>query len=431
LDNAQTNNRPKPTAFYRWIVLTFLSIAMFGNYYLYDCIAPIADKLKAALGFTDTHIGWFYSSYSVAAIIILLIGGVIIDKWGTKKAVLLFGSICTLAGFITAVSDHLYIMLTGRFLLGLGAEPLIVAITAAIAKWFKGKELSFAMGFNLLIARSGQVLSDNSPNLFPGLYSFWQYPLYFAMLIGVLCLVGAIIYYILETRGEKNYALGMTGQTEKLVVSDLFYYSKSFWYIVLLCVTFYSAIFPFRSFAIKYFMEGHAMSRGAAGWLNSILPLSAMIATPFIGLLVDFIGKRSLLMMIGSLLILPVYLLMAYSSVSLYIIVALMGVSFSLIPAVMWPSVAYIVEEKRLGSAYALMTLVQQIGVAAFNWMIGAANDYAGASASNPSGYNLGMWIFSVLGFLGFFSAFILRKTETGPHGHGLEKGIKVGGSGS
>ena len=146
-----------------------------------------------------------------------------------------------------------------------------------------------------------------------------------------------------------------------------------------------------------------------------------MIATPLFGLLVDKIGKRSLLMMVGSILLLPVYLLMVYTDVSLYVPIILMGISFSLIPAIMWPSVAYIVDERKLGTAYALMGLIQQIGVAGFNWMIGAANDYSGASAANPAGYELGMWIFSILGILGFFFAFMLRKTEKGPNGHGLE----------
>lgn len=91
----------------------------------------------------------------------------------------------------------------------------------------------------------------------------------------------------------------------------------------------------------------------------------------------------------------------------------------------MWPAVAYIVEEKRLGSAYALMTLIQQVGMALFPLVIGAANDYAGASASNPQGYHLGMWIFSILGVLGLIFAYLLRKNETGPNGHRLEKGLK------
>jgi MFS family permease len=172
-------------------------------------------------------------------------------------------------------------------------------------------------------------------------------------------------------------------------------------------------------------MEAHGTEREFAGMLNSILPFSAMIATPLFGLLADRIGKRALLMSVGSFLLIPTYLLMTYTSISLFIPIAMMGISFSLIPAVMWPSVAYIVEEKRLGSAYALMTLIQQIGLAGMNWVIGSANDISNASAQNPAGYNLGMWIFSSLGLFGLLFAFLLRRSETGPNSHGLEKGIK------
>jgi MFS family permease len=126
-------------------------------------------------------------------------------------------------------------------------------------------------------------------------------------------------------------------------------------------------------------------------------------------------------MMFGSLLLMPVYLMMAYTPISLYVPVALMGIAFSLIPAVMWPSVAYIVDESRLGTAYALMTLIQQIGFFIMNLLIGKANDYSGAGLQNPNGYALGLWIFSILGFIGMTLAILLRIRETGPHGHGLE----------
>jgi MFS family permease len=172
-------------------------------------------------------------------------------------------------------------------------------------------------------------------------------------------------------------------------------------------------------------METHHVTREMAGSLMSNLPLAAMIATPLIGLLVDYYGKRALLMTFGSILLLPVYLIMGYTQISLYIPVIMMGVAFSLIPAVMWPAVAYIVEEKRLGSGYALMTVIQQIGMALFPLVIGWANDFTGASAQNPAGYHLGMWIFSILGVLGLVFAYLLRKSERGPNGHGLEFGIK------
>jgi MFS family permease len=418
--------KKEPSAFYRWMVLLFLSFAMFGNYYVYDSISLVADQLKQQLNYTDSNIGQLYSVYSFAALLALIFGGILVDKWGTKKSAILFASICTISGFIVAFSTELHLMLAGRFLLGVGSEPLIVAITVAIAKWFKGKVLSFAMGINLFLARSGTFTVDNSPSIFPGLYSGgYSEPLYIAALIGILSFAGILVYYFLESSGEKKFTLGRGGSVDKLNLKDLFKFNKSFWYITLLCVTFYSAIFPFRDFAVKFFMESRHISRESAGWMISNLPLAAMFATPIIGLLVDYIGRRALLMTIGSILLLPVYLLMAYSSISLYVPVIMMGVAFSLIPAVMWPAVAYIVEEKRLGSGYALMTVIQQVGMMLFPLIIGWANDFSGASAANPSGYNLGMWIFSILGILGLIFAYLLRKSETGPGGHGLELGMR------
>ena len=402
----------QPSPLYRWTVLIFISLAMFGNYYVYDSIAPIADMLKDAFQISDKEIGALYSVYSIAAIFILLIGGVIVDRYGTKKSVLFFGGLCTVAAIVTALSSNITIMLSGRVLLGLGAEPLIVAVTTALAKWFKGKELSFAFGINLTIARLGSVAADNSPTWAHSLYDGWQQPLFLAAAISFFCVLGGAMYYFLESKAEKKYALGKAGEIDKFVFSDLFKFNRSFWFITALCVTFYSAIFPFRSFAIKFFIEFAEMTRSEAGSLNSILPLSAMIVTPLFGLLVDKIGKRAQLMMIGSIFLMPVYLMLVYSNVSLYVPIALMGVSFSLIPAVMWPSVAYIVDESKLGTAYSVMTLIQQIGLAGFNWLIGYANDISQAGTQNPEGYRMGMWIFSILGFLGLFFAYMLYKTD-------------------
>jgi len=413
--------RPEPPKFYRWMVLLFISLAMFGNYYLYDTIAPVADLMKEQLGFTDEQIGLLYSSYSWGAILFLLIGGVIIDRFGTRVGTMLFGIICAISGFVTVASSDINVMLAGRFLLGLSAEPLIVAITAAIAKWFRGKELAFAMGINLLVARFGQIAADWSPTWARGAYENWRDPLVIGAFLGLTCVVGAVIYWVLEVRAEGRYALGEAGAMDKLVLSDLFKFNRAFWYITALCVAFYSVIFPFRSFAIKFFIEAHGAERDFAGQLNSVLPFAAMIATPLIGLLVDRIGKRATLMAVGTLVLVPVFPLLAYTDVTLYLPVFMLGMAFSLIPAIMWPAVAYIVEQNRLGSAYALMFLLQQVGVSALDWMVGYANDIAGASAANPAGYLPMMWMFTVLGFIALAFAFLLWKKETGPQGHGLE----------
>jgi MFS family permease len=413
--------RPEPPPHFRWAVLLFLSLALFGNYYPYDAVAPVADLLGSQLGFTDENIGSLYSIYSVAAVLVLLAGGYIIDRYGTKRAILLFSIICVVAAAITASSPQIGVMLVGRFLLGVGSEPLIVAVTTALAKWFKGKELSFAFGLNLTFARLGSVAADNSPTWAGRYYGDWQAPLVLAAIITVLCIAGAIGNWVYEGRAEREHRLGEQEATDKLVLRDLYQFDRAYWFIVGLCVVFYSAIFPFRAFAIKYFIEAHGASREFAGFLNSILPLSAMIATPLFGLAVDRIGRRALLMVVGSLLLLPTFLILGYTHLSLFVPIAMLGVSFSLIPAVMWPSVAYIVPQRRLGSAYALMTLCQQLVVAAVPWLIGRSNDALGAGPANPSGYRGMIWILTALASFGLLFAFLLWRTERGPHAHGLE----------
>lgn len=432
------NQKPEPTAFYRWMVLVFVSLAMFGNYYIYDSIAPVFDLLSSQLGFTDQQLGLLYTVYSIAAIIVLLIGGFIIDKFGTKKSILFFALICLVAAFVTAVSPEFYSMLAGRFLLGIGAEPLIVAVTTALAKWFKGKTLSLAFGLNLTIARLGSWSADLSPGWARPFYENWQDPLWLATAIAGVSVAGALLYWAMESNAEKNYSLEKT-EAEKFELKGLYSFSKSYWYIVALCVVFYSTVFPFRAFAIYYFQQAHGLERDAAGILNSLLPLSAMIATPLFGLWVDKVGKRSLFMIVGTLILFPLFLIVTYAPpgdliavtipligtgkipLTLLIVMVLLGISFSMIPAVMWPSVAYIVEQKRLGSGYSLMTLCQQIGMAAIPWLIGYTNDAFSASPENPEGYAPGMWIFTALASLGLLFSFLLWKTETGPNAHGLE----------
>ncbi len=412
---------PSPSPRYRWAVLIFVSLAMFGNYYVYDCIAPIADLLSKQLDFTDSNIGLLQAIYSIPNVFLVLVGGYIVDRIGVRKAIFIFGTLCLMGAALTAVSGALPIMASGRLLFGMGAESLIVAVTTALAKWFRGKELSFAFGINLTIARLGTLLAQRSPTWARFAYSNWRSPLLISVAFATFCVIGAAIYWLMEVYAEKKYELGDAGPTDKVVLGDLFNFGTSYWYIVGLCVVFYSGIFPFETFAYQFFMDAHGVTREFGGFLVSILTIFAMIATPLLGLFVDKIGKRALLMMFGSVLLVPVYLMMGYTHTSLYVPMAMMGLSFSLIPAVMWPSVAYIVPQSKLGTAYGLMTMIQNIGMAGFNLMIGWANDHGHASAANPNGYRMGMWIFSILGLAGMLFAFLLRQREMGPHGHGLE----------
>ena len=390
---------------------------MFGNYYVYDSISPLADLLSRQLHFSDSDIGLLNAIYSVPNVFMVLIGGIVIDKIGTRISTFVFAALCLIGAGLTASAGSLTVMAAGRLVFGLGAESLIVAVTTIMGKWFKGKELSFAFGLNLTLARLGSFAALNSPSWGKAFYNNWQTPLIVATAIASISILSVIVYWGMDVYAGKRFILREPPKQDEIHFKEIFSFSKSYWFVVMLCVTFYSAIFPFQTFAVKFFIEAHGTTREFGGFLSSMLTLSAMVLTPLFGLFVDYHGKRSTLMMIGSLLLVPVYLLMAYTQISLFIPMALMGLSFSLIPAVMWPSVTILVEESKLGTAYGLMTMIQNIGLAGFNFLIGWANDFSG-------GYKLGMWIFSILGFLGMLFSYLLRRAEMGPNGHGLEKGI-------
>lgn len=411
----------EPTPLYRWLVLVFISLAMFGNYYVYDSISPLADVLKSQLKFSNSNIGLLQGIYSFPNIIMVLIGGIIIDRIGTKKASFLFSFLCMVGAFLTTFSaGKLAIMAAGRLVFGLGSESLIVAITTVLAKWFKGKELSFAFGINLTIARLGSFTALNSPTFAKKLYGSWQYPLIISAGMAVLSLVSVIVYIMMDIKARKRFDLGREEQPDKIIFADIFKFKPSFWFITLLCVTFYSAIFPFQTFAVKMFIEHHGLSRQLAGFSSSIITLASMIGTPLFGIFIDRKGFRASLMILGSLMIVPVYLMFVYTPLHPIVMTSIMGVAFSLVPAAMWPSVAIVVEEKRLGTAYGLMTMIQNIGLTVFNFLIGWANDIS--TVDGMTDYTLGMWLFSITGFLGLTFAFLLRRQERGATKCGLEE---------
>lgn len=404
------------------MVLIMISLAMFGNYYVYDSISPLADLLKTELNFTDSNIGLLNGIYSLPNIFMVFIGGIIIDRIGTKKSSLLFAALCMTGTVMTTFSGgNLALMAAGRLVFGLGSESLIVAITTVLAKWFKGKELSFAFGINLTIARLGSFAALNSPTWARQLYDSWNGPLFISTVMAFISVLTVIVYILMDNRARRVFHMEPESRQDEIVLSEIFNFNKSFWFIVLLCVTFYSAIFPFQTFAVKFFMEHHQLTRGAAGFASSVIILGSMIGTPLFGIFIDRKGLRASLMILGSLMIVPVYLVMNYVPIDPRWMTAIMGIAFSLVPAAMWPSVALIVEERRLGTAYGLMTMIQNIGLTLFNFMIGWANDYS--TVDGVTDYSLGMWLFSITGFLGLFFAFMLRKQETGDQRNGLELG--------
>ena len=420
---ATGGTKTPPPALWRWAVLIAISVAMFGNYYAYDSIGPVADSLQKILGFSDTQIGTLNAIYSFPNIIMVLIGGIIVDRYGARLSTFVFASVCTLGAVITALSPNFYVMAAGRLIFGLGAESMIVAITVIIGQWFIGRQLGFAFGVNLAIARAGSYGADMSTTWFKPLYDMgWQPPLWLAVGFASLMIIGCGVYYVLDRRAAARFDLQLPKPSDRIAWDDLWRFDRSYWYIVGLCVTFYSVIFPFRStFAIKYFQHAHGLSLQEAGSMNAYVFLAAIFATPAFGLLADQVGRRAALMALGSLLLFIVFPLLAYTNASLWVSTVFIGIAFSLVPAVLWPAVPYLVTAERLGTAYGLMTMLQNIGMMLANFGAGALNDAAGASAENPGGYRPMLWMFMILSLFGFVFAFALRRRETSPEGHGLE----------
>jgi MFS family permease len=416
-----------PSPGFRWLVLVACSLAMFGNYYVFDALYPVTDALQRELGFTDQQIGLLDTAYNVAALLTLVAGGLLIDRLGTAPAAVLFAAIGAAGTAGVALLPAAFpqspalAMAGGRFVLGVGSELFIVAVTAVVGRWFKGKEVSFALAIQLLIARTGSYVADRSPDLAQGLFTGWQPPLLLASGVGLLWLLFAIVYAALETSAARRTGVRAISSADKLVLADAFRFPRAYWWVTGLCVCFYATIFPFRTFANLYLIQAHGTPPDAAGNLKSWLPMLSMIGMPLFGLLADRIGRRALLMAAGSALLVPPFLLMAYTQLPLQLSMAMLGVAFALVPAVLWPAVTYLVPEARLGSAYALMTFCQQIGWAGMSWGLGLVNDAAHASAENPGGWLPAMWMLAGLAALGFVFSFLLWREERGPRAHGLE----------
>jgi MFS family permease len=428
---------PAPPPSVRWLVLLFTGVAMFGNYYVYDSIAPLADILQSQLGFSSTQVGSLNAIYSLPNILMVLIGGVLVDRFGPRTATLGFTAICLVGALLPALADTFSVeallpaffdgpfgvMALGRLLFGIGAESMIVAVTAILGHWFKGRQLGFALGMNLAIARGGSYAADLSPTWAGWAYeSGWRTPLLIAFAFATVSLAGAAVYWVVERSAARRYALPQSHAAERFVWSDLLRFDRSYWFIVGLCVTFYSVIFPFRStFAIEYFQNAQGLSLERAGQMNGYVFLAAIVATPLFGLMVDRIGRRSIAMFFGSLLLLAVFPTLLYTDWDLWVSTVMIGIAFSLVPAVLWASVPYLVDSGRLGTALGLMTMLQNAGLTVVNVAAGRLNDWAGAGAANPAGYRPMLLLFTALSVAGLIFSLLLRRREAGPHGHGLE----------
>ena len=245
-----------------------------------------------------------------------------------------------------------------------------------------------------------------------------------------VAVAACIVYYAMDRRIARNYDVPQPSASDRFVWSDLWRFDRSFWYVIGLCVTFYSVIFPFRStFAIKYFQHAHGVSLQEAGALNGYVFLAAIVATPLFGLMADRLGHRAAFMAFGCFLLAAAFPILAYTDANLWITTVMIGIAFSLVPAVIWPAVPYLVEPNRLGTAYGLMTMVQAMGLTVDQSRRRRVERRQPGQRGESGGYTPMLWLFFFLSLFGFVFAYALRVRETGPQGHGLET-IKAGGAG-
>ena len=398
-----------------------MGVAVYGSYYAFDAIGPLAPVLSRQLRFTDAQIGLLQASYSLPNVFILLAAGLIIDRVGAKNSMLVFSALVFGGLVVTALTPRIGLMAAGRVITGVGAESLAMATHVAIARWFLRGELSLAFGVRTSLCRLGSLTAQTSPAWAAAAYLHWRWPLWIAVGFGGVCLAGAGLFWILEAKGARRFELATPAHGSRVELRSLFVFNRSFWLLAAICFAFYGCIFPFQTFGQKFLIEARGVPPGTASLLVGMEPLFSLLFMPLFGHLVDRYGRRSLFMMLGSLLLVPVFPMLAYTAIPPVVPMALMGLAFAMVPAVLWMAIVFVVDRARLGLASAVVDVVQQVGLVVVNLVIGWSNDHWLAGPGNAAGYRPGIWLFTALALLAVTAAVALRRVETGPNAHGLE----------
>jgi len=436
----------------RWTVLVLVASMMFFAYMFVDFLSPLASLLNDTLSWDQGVLGTYAAGeYLLNVFGFLIIAGIILDKMGVRFTGLLSASLMVLGAAIKywgiswadantvewlnawwpTMPGSAKLAMFGFMIFGCGCEMAGTTVSKVLAKWFKGKEMALAMGLEMAIARLGVFaafwLSPLLSEKFAvdGANSVTA-PLLFASLLLVIGLLNFFVFTIMDTKFDNQLVAIGEATAEKdpedeFHVSDLgmIFKSKMFWIVALLCVLYYSAIFPFQRFATNFLEETLAISNAEAAGLFKWFPILAMILTPFLGAFIDYKGKGASMMLLGAVIMIAchsvfAFVLPAYPSKTLALITILvLGVSFSLVPASMWPSVPKIIDEKVLGSAYCLIFWVQNIGLCLVPLLIGKLR-------VATDGYLVPMIVFASFGVLAFLLSLAL-KVEDKRKGYGLE----------
>lgn len=434
-------------AWARWAALFLIASMMFFAYMFVDVMSPLKSLIESSRQWDSSIFGTYAASeYMLNVFGFLIVAGVILDKMGIRYTGVLSASLMVVGAVIKFIGITDWFQTTGFcawlnswwvempgsakmacfgfMIFGCGCEMAGTTVSKAIAKWFKGKEMALAMGLEMAIARLGVfAVMWLAPGISESFDNSIVAPIAFCTLLLVIGLINYCVFCVMDTKLDKQ--MGGTvediGNDEEFHLSDLgkIFSSKMFWLIALLCVLYYSAIFPFQRYAPNFLEETLNVDAATASQLFSCFPVLAMCLTPLLGIFLDYKGKGASMLMLGAVIMIACHLSFAfvlpmfpYKWLAVTLIVIL-GVSFSLVPAALWPSVPKIIDEKILGSAYCLIFWVQNIGLCLVPLLIGYVLQATG-------GYLYPMLIFSSFGVLALILGLWL-KVEDKRKGYGLE----------
>lgn len=434
----------------RWTVLVLVALMMFFAYMFVDVMSPLKSLVEGKLGWDSGVFGKYAASeYILNVCGFLILAGIILDKLGVRFSGILSAGLMVFGASLKfiAVSDWFqgtafcgwldswWVELPGSakmaslgfMIFGCGCEMEGTNVSKILAKWFKGKEMALAMGLEMAIARLGvfgvmwiaPLISEKFDNSILA-------PVGFCGALLVIGLINFIIFGIMDRKFDSQLVDAGLATAEKspedeFHISDLkaIFTSKMFWIVSLLCVLYYSAIFPFQRYATNFLEETLAIDAASAAKLFSCFPVLAMVMTPMLGIFLDRKGKGATMLMFGSIIMIVCHLSFAFILPAYpqkwfaLLLIVVLGISFSLVPAALWPSVPKIIDEKILGSAYCLIFWVQNIGLCLVPMLIGSLRASTGS-------YFVPMLVFSSFGVLAFILSIYL-KAEDKKKGYGLE----------
>lgn len=440
----------------RWSVLGLVAFTMMCGYFITDMMAPLQDLLQhsvetGGLGWSANDYGTFTSAYGWFNVffLMLIFGGMILDKMGVRFTGLMASALMIVgvaikwygvthdfggASINIIGKDWGYPLLVASFgyaIFGVGIEIAGITVSKIIVRWFKGKEMALAMGLEMATARIGTGLAIGvTPIISKAFGNSISMPVFIGLILLCIGFLSFLVFTVMDKKLDKEVSEMEHDAEEPFKFSDIFdiIRLKGFWYIALLCVLFYSAVFPFLKYAPNLMINKFHIEPQLSGLIPMLLPFGNIILTPFFGNLYDRKGKGATIMLIGSVLLVFIHLMFSIPAFDHWIIalilVILLGIAFSLVPSAMWPSVPKIIPENKLGTAYALIFWVQNWGLMGVPFLIGVVLDaycVTGITDGRPNyDYTIPMLIFACFGILAIIFA-ILLKAEDKKKGYGLE----------